>query len=387
MSEQVQGRLAGILVVSIEQAVAAPYATSRLADAGARIIKVERPEGDFARAYDHVADGECAWFVWLNRGKESIVLNFKDTGDAALLRRMIGHADVFVQNLAPGAAVRAGFGSEELRRRHPRLITCDISGYGESGPYREMKAYDFLVQCESGLTSVTGSPESPGRVGVSVCDIGAGLNAYGAILEALYARERTGRGGGVAVSLFDGMADWMTVPLMHYEHTGAAPARTGLSHAMIAPYGAYPVGDSGQVVIAIQNEREWARFCEAILDEPALAHDPRFDGHAARLANKPAMDELIVAAFRRHGVESLGAALREAAIAFGRLNGVAELAEHPQLRRAAVATPSGAVTIVAPPARHEQHDRGLGPVPALGAQSRAIRAEFGARDGLSSRDR
>ena len=387
MSGQAQGRLAGILVVSVEQAVAAPYATSHLADAGARVIKVERSEGDFARAYDHVAGGECAWFVWLNRGKESIVLDFKDTGDAAVLRRMIGRADVFVQNLAPGAAARAGFGSDELRRRHPRLITCDISGYGESGPYREMKAYDFLVQCESGLASVTGSPESPSRVGVSVCDIGAGLNAYGGIMEALYARERTGRGGGIAVSLFDGMADWMTVPLMHYEHGGAAPARTGLSHAMIAPYGAYPVGDGGQVVIAIQNEREWARFCAAILGAPALARDPRFDGHAARLANKPALDALIVAAFRRHDVESLGAALRAAAIAFGRLNGVAELARHPQLRRASVATPSGPVTIVAPPARHGARGQGLGPVPALGAQSCAIRAEFAARDDEPPRDR
>ena len=242
MSAQTEGPLAGLLVVSVEQAVAAPFATSRLADAGARVIKVERAEGDFARLYDHVVDGECAWFVWLNRGKESVVLDIKDAGDNALLHRIIARADVFVQNLAPGAAARAGFDSSELRERHPRLITCDISGYGESGPYARMKAYDFLIQCESGIASVTGSPESASRVGVSVCDIGAGLNAYGAILEALHGRHRTGRGGGIRVSLFDGMADWMTVPLLHLEHGGKAPARTGLNHAMIAPYGAYPGG-------------------------------------------------------------------------------------------------------------------------------------------------
>ena len=380
MSEATEGPLAGILVVSVEQAVAAPFATSRLADAGARVIKVERAEGDFARLYDHVVDGECAWFVWLNRGKESVVLDIKDAGDNALLHRIIARADVFVQNLAPGAAARAGFDSGALRERHPRLITCDISGYGESGPYAAMKAYDFLIQCESGIASVTGSPESASRVGVSVCDIGAGLNAYGAILEALHGRHRTGRGSGIRVSLFDGMADWMTVPLLHLEHGGKAPARTGLSHAMIAPYGAYPVGDGGQMVIAIQNEREWARFCEGILGDAALTTDPRFAGHPARLQNRPEMDALIVAAFARHDMESLAEALREAQIAFGRLNEVAGLSAHPQLRRARVETPAGPVEIVAPPARHGQgegDDRPLRPVPALGAHSDAIRGEFG----------
>ena len=304
MSEAADGPLAGILVVSVEQAVAAPFATSRLADAGARVIKVERPEGDFARYYDRHVGGECAWFVWLNRGKESVVLDIKDAGDNALLHRIVARADVFVQNLAPGAAARAGFDSSELRRRHPRLITCDISGYGESGPYAAMKAYDFLIQCESGIASVTGTPESASRVGVSVCDIGAGLNAYGAILEAVIGRHRTGRGSGIRVSLFDGMADWMTVPLLHLEHGGKAPARKGLSHAMIAPYGAYPVGD-GRMVIAIQNEREWARFCEHILGDAALTTDARFAGHPARLANRPEMDALIVAAFAGHTMESL----------------------------------------------------------------------------------
>ena len=309
MSAGAEGPLAGLLVVSVEQAVAAPFATSRLADAGARVIKVERPEGDFARAYDRIVEGECAWFVWLNRGKESVVLDIKEASDNALLHRIVARADVFVQNLAPGAAGRAGFDSGELRRRHPRLITCDISGYGESGPYAQMKAYDFLIQCESGIASVTGTPESASRVGVSVCDIGAGLNAHAAILEALHGRHRTGRGSGTRISLFDGMADWMTVPLLHLEHGGAAPARTGLRHAMIAPYGAYPVGDGGRMVIAIQNEREWARFCQEILGDAALATDPRFAGHPARLANRPAMDKLIVAAFARHDMDSLAVAL------------------------------------------------------------------------------
>ena len=376
MSADAEGPLAGLLVVSVEQAVAAPFATSRLADAGARVIKVERPEGDFARAYDHVVGGECAWFVWLNRGKESVVLDIKDAGDNALLQRMIARADVFVQNLAPGAAGRAGLDSAELRRRHPRLVTCDISGYGESGPYAAMKAYDFLIQCESGIASVTGTPESASRVGVSVCDIGAGLNAYGAILEAVIARHRTGRGGGIAISLFDGMADWMTVPLLHLEHGGRAPARTGLRHAMIAPYGAYPVGCGGQMVIAIQNEREWARFCEAILGDASLATDARFAGHPARLANRTEMDTLIAAAFARHDMDSLAGALGAAQIAFGRLNEVSGLSAHPQLRRAAVETSAGTVEIVAPPARHDDTDRPLRPVPALGEHSAAIRAEF-----------
>ncbi len=395
MSEGSEGPLSGLLVVSVEQAVAAPFATSRLADAGARVIKVERPEGDFARLYDRHVKGECAWFVWLNRGKESVVLDIKDRDDNALLQRMIARADVFVQNLAPGAAARAGLDSDALRARHPRLVTCDISGYGESGPYAAMKAYDFLIQCESGIASVTGTPESASRVGVSVCDIGAGLNAYGAILEAVLGRERTGRGSGIRVSLFDGMADWMTVPLLHLEHAGRAPARTGLSHAMIAPYGAYPVGCGGQMVIAIQNEREWARFCTHILGDAALGLDERFAGHPARLANRPVMDALIVDAFSKHDMESLAEALGAAGIAFGRLNDVAGLSQHPQLRRAAVETPAGPVEIVAPPARHAEGVDGAGPdgagrdgaaaaasrplrpVPALGEHSAAIRAEFG----------
>jgi itaconate CoA-transferase len=369
-------RLQDVLVVSVEQAVAAPFATARLADAGARVIKIERPEGDFARAYDKHVHGECSWFVWLNRGKQSVVLDFKQAEDAAFLHRLISRADVFVQNLAPGAAARAGFASNELRAAHPRLITCDISGYGETGPYRDMKAYDFLVQCEAGIAAVTGTPDEPARVGVSACDIGAGLNAHGAILEALYARGQSGAGDGIAISLFDGMADWMNVPLMHHLHGTGAPKRSGLSHAMIAPYGAYPVGIGGRIVIAIQNEREWARFCDQVLGDAALAEDSRFCSNALRVANRGEMDALIAAVFAPHDAESLSALLFEAGIAFGRLNEVADLASHAQLRRLTVASPTGPVEIIAPPAQFASDSGGLGPAPALGEHTDAVRAEF-----------
>ena len=369
-------RLKDVLVVSVEQAVAAPFATSRLADAGARVIKIERPEGDFARAYDHHVHGECSWFVWLNRGKQSVVLDFKQPGDAAVLRALIARADIFVQNLAPGAAARAGFASTELRAKHPGLITCDISGYGESGPYRDMKAYDFLVQCEAGIAAVTGTLESPARVGVSACDIGAGLNAYGAILEALYARSQSGVGDGISISLFDGMADWMNVPLLHHLHGAGAPARSGLSHAMIAPYGAYPVGTNGHIIIAVQNNREWAHFCAAVLGDSALTEDSRFRENALRVANRVEMDGLITSAFALHDMESLSELLRQAGIAFGRFNQVNDLAVHPQLRHVSVATASGAVKLVAPPAQFTNDSAALGPVPALGEHTEEVRAEF-----------
>ncbi len=372
-------RLKDLLVVSVEQAVAAPFATSRLADAGARVIKIERPEGDFARAYDHLVHGECSWFVWLNRGKQSVVLDFKQPDDAAFLHALIARADIFVQNLAPGASVRAGFASAELRAKHPSLITCDISGYGESGPYRDMKAYDFLVQCEAGIAAVTGTPESPARVGVSACDIGAGLNAYGAILEALYARSRSGVGDGISISLFDGMADWMNVPLLHHLHGTGAPARSGLNHAMIAPYGAYPVGTNGangHIVIAVQNNREWARFCANIFGDSALTADARFRENALRVANRAEMDGLIASVFASHDLESLSELLRQAGIAFGRLNQVSDLAAHPQLRHVSVATASGAVELVAPPAQFASDSAGLGPVPGLGEHTEAVRVEF-----------
>ena len=363
-------------MVSVEQAVAAPMATARLADAGARVIKIERPEGDFARNYDHHVKGECSWFVWLNRGKQSVVCDFKKPEDSAFLHRLISRADVFVQNLVPGAAARAGIASEELRAQHPRLITCDISGYGEAGPYRDMKAYDFLVQCEAGIAAVTGTPEEAARVGVSACDIGAGLNAYGAILESLFAREQTGEGEGIAISLFDGMADWMNVPLMHYLHGAGAPGRSGLSHAMIAPYGAYPVGQDGQIVIAIQNNREWVRFCAKVLGNATLSEDTRFRTNADRVANRSVMDALIKSAFAAHDRESLVALLQESGIAFARFNEVSDLIDHPQLRRVSIATASGMIKLVAPPARFSSDSGALGPVPALGEHTQLVRDEF-----------
>ena len=369
------GALESLLVVSLEQAVAAPYCASRLADAGARVIKIERPEGDFARGYDRVAQGESAYFVWLNRGKQSIALDIKQPDDKALLGRMIAAADVFIQNLAPGAAARAGFGSSDLRARHPRLITCDISGYGEDGPYAEMKAYDLLVQAESGLAAITGRPEGPGRVGVSVCDIAAGMYAHAAILEGLLARQQTGEGRAIAVSLFDGMADWMTVQLLHQIYGGQAPARVGLNHPSIAPYGVYACSD-GEVVISIQNEREWRRFCVEVLGQEALADDRRFADNSARVANRPALDAEIAKVFGSFARAAVVERLAAARIAYGAVNSVADLARHPQLRRSSIETPGGALELVAPPARIAGSEASLGPVPACDEHGAALREEF-----------
>ena len=356
--------------------MAAPFCTSRLADAGARVVKIERSEGDFARGYDHVAHGESAYFVWLNRGKESIVLDVKAPEDAALLNRMLARADVFVQNLAPGAAARAGFASEELRRRHPRLITCDISGYGEDGPYRDMKAYDLLVQCETGLASITGAPETPGRVGVSIADIACGMYAHAAVLQALYQRERTGEGRGVAVSLFDSIADWMTVPLLHQDYAGKAPARVGLNHPSIAPYGAFDLADGHKVAIAIQNEREWRAFCADVLGERELAADARFASNTMRVANRLALDTNIAAYFASLSREEASTRLRRAKIAFGAVNEVADLSLHPQLRRITIDTPTGPVDVAAPPPRWDAQPFEARPVPAIGQHTLALRQEF-----------
>src|SRR5215212_2697614 len=329
--------LAGLLVVSMEQAVAAPYCASRLADAGARVIKIERPEGDFARGYDTAAEGQSSYFVWLNRGKESVCLNIKNAEDKVLLERLVAKADVFIQNLAPGAMARAGFGSAALREKHPRLITVGISGYGEEGEYVGMKAYDLLVQAESGLASVTGRRQGPGRVGVSACDISCGMNAHAAVLEALIHRGITGRGKGVAVSLFDGMADWMTVPLLQFEGTGKEPPRIGLAHPSICPYGAFPTRDGALVLISIQNEREWAAFCARFLEEPDLRHRPGYANNNERVTNRPDL---------------------------------AALATHPALRRVSVGTPAGPAAIAAPPAVRDGATRPLGDVPSMGQHSR-----------------
>lgn len=372
--------LDGILVVSMCQAAAAPYCASRLADAGARVIKVERPGGDFARGFDSMVKGESTYLVWLNRGKESIELDIKDPEDAALLHRIIDRADVFIQNLAPGAAARAGFGAEALRARNPSLITCEISGYGDSGPYAEMKAYDLLIQAESGLASVTGTPEAPARVGVPICDITAGMFALTGILQALIQRGRTGEGAEIQVSLFDGLAEYMTVPLWAYEFTGKPFERHGLNHPAIAPYGVFDTADGpdGQVMIAVQNEREWKNLCEQVLEVPDLATDPRFGAPDTRMANRAALTEAMHAVLRTLPREEVVRRLKQAKVAFSSVNTTADLSAHPQLRRTSGDTPGGPVEFVASPIRFDGESQSFGPVPALNEHGDAIRAEFAA---------
>ncbi|MGH7043334.1 MAG: CaiB/BaiF CoA transferase family protein, partial [Acetobacteraceae bacterium] len=315
-------------------------------------------------------------FVWLNRGKQSLVADIKNAGDRALLDRILARADVFIQNLAPGAAKRAGFGSEELRARHKRLITVDISGYGESGDYATMKAYDLLVQAESGLAMVTGRPEGPGRVGVSACDIAAGMAAHAGVLEALIERSITGRGKGLAVSLFDGMADWMNVPLLYFEGTGRQPPRLGLAHPSICPYGAFALADGALVLISIQNEREWAAFCRVFLEEPDLPKQPGYETNVVRVANRATVDAHIGAAFAKLTRAGAAAKLRAANTAYGFVNDLPALAHHPALRRVAVGTPNGPASLAAPPVLWSDGGRELGPVPAIGEHSAAIRTEF-----------
>ncbi len=372
--------LQGLLVVALEQAVAAPYCSSRLADAGARVIKIERSEGDFARYYDHVVQGESAYFVWLNRGKESICLNIKTDEDRAILQNMLDQADVFIQNLAPGASARTGFDSKELRQRNSKLISVDISGYGESGPYREMKAYDLLVQCESGLASITGTTTEPGRVGVSVCDIACGMYAHTAVLQALIERGITGKGKGIQVSLFAALAEWMTVPLLHQEYDDAAPKRVGLNHPSIAPYGAYRCSDQQQVVISIQNNREWKSFCEVVLERPDMVEHDCFKDNVARCANRSALDQAIDSVFAALPRTQVIERLQRAQVAFGSLNSVADLSNHQQLRRIKVETPSGLVNLIAPPVQTSEDSLEetpvLGRVPALDEHGAALRQEF-----------
>lgn len=372
----VHAPLSGLLVLTLEQAVAAPFLSCKLADAGARVIKLERPEGDFARGYDDYAKGMSSYFVWLNRGKESLVADIKNPDDAAMLHRIVARADVFIQNLAPGAAARAGFGSASLREKNPRLITVDISGYGEEGEYARMKAYDLLVQAESGLCAVTGHPAGPGRVGVSVCDIACGMAAYAGVLEALIQRGITGKGAGIAVSLFDGMADWMNVPLLTYEGSGKAPARVGLAHPSICPYGAFALADGSLVLISIQNEREWANLCTYALLEPELPKRPGFETNVIRVKNRAEVDGHIATIFATLSREEARARLDRGAIAYGFVNEVADLARHPALRRIEVTTPNGPVRYAAPPVRWAEGTREPGRIPAIGEHSDRIRAEF-----------
>ncbi len=368
--------LEGVLVVALEQAVAAPLATCRLADAGARVIKIERPEGDFARGYDRAAGEMSSYFAWLNRGKESLVLDIKDRGDLGLLRSILARADVFVQNLAPGAAGRLGLGAAQLHAEWPKLITCDISSYGPEGPFADRKGYDLLIQAESGLASVTGSPDAPGRIGVSACDIAAGLNAYAGILEALIGRDRAGLGAALHVSLFDAAAEWMATSLINFEASGVAPERVGLHHVGIAPYGVYATADGAEVLIAVQNPREWASFCHHVLGDETITAESRFADNPARVSHRSELNALIA---RRFSVLSKAAVvdlLSAAKVAFAQVNSVADLAGHPQLRRIAVQTPGGAVSMPAPPVRSGAALE-AGPAPAIGAHSQALRREFG----------
>mgnify|MGYP000179605782 CR=1 FL=1 len=370
------GDLAGLLVISIEQAVAAPYLSARLAEAGARVIKIEREEGDFARRYDQTVHGQSAYFVWLNRGKESVCLDLRAPEDRALLEAMLARADIFIQNLAPGAIDRLGFAQARLRAAYPGLITAWISGYGDEGPYRELKAYDLLVQAEVGLSAITGNAAGPARVGVSVADIACGMTAHQAVLQALIGRQATGRGRHVAVSLFHALADWMNVPYLQHVYGGVTPGHAGLSHPTIAPYGVFQAADGGSVLLSIQNEREWQRFCAEILDQADLAEDARFATNSDRVRHRETLDAIVRGAFLRLPAEALLDRLRGAGIACGRVSSLDDLARHPQLRLTQADTPGGRVELLAPGALMDGESPRFGPVPALGADSARVRAEF-----------
>ena len=366
--------LDGTVVVSLEQAVAAPYCGLLLADAGARVIKIERPEGDFARGYDAGADGQSAIFAWLNRGKESICLNLKDVADTDLIRQILRQADVFVSNLAPGAVDRMGLTGEALRVDNPRLITCTISGYGDTGAAARKKAYDFLVQAESGICSVTGTEETPARVGISLTDLSTGLTAFSAILRALLQRGRTGQGIDLKISMFDVMADWMNMPLLAHRYMGGAPGRTGLQHSFIAPYGAFICGDGGQVLLSVQSNREFAALCKDVLNKPHLSQDPRFRENPERYINRAALDAIVTDTFSTLDTPSVLARLDAAKIANGRLNSVADLSTHPFLTNTSARVGDIEIDMAALPVRTSSGN--LTSVPALGQDTDSIRAEF-----------
>ena len=374
--------LEGITVVSLEHAVAAPLATRHLADLGARVIKIERPgAGDFARGYDTRVRGEASHFIWINRSKESLTLNVKHPEAAKILRGLLTDADVLVQNLAPGAAERLGLSFADLHPLNPRLITCNISGYGPGGPDTERKAYDMLIQAEAGFLSVTGTPDAPAKAGISVADIAAGIYAYNNILAALLQRGRTGKGCNIDISMLEAMAEWMGYP-MYYAYDGAPPPpRAGASHATIFPYGPFPAGDGRDVILGIQSEREFAKFCDLILGDPALATDPRFDSNSNRSANATALTAIITAAFAGSTAEEIIARLDAAGIANARLNDMAGLWAHPQLkarnRWREVETPAGPVPALLPPGNLGDTAPRMDPVPALGAHTATILASLG----------
>jgi len=357
--------LEGITVIAVEQAVAAPFCSSRLADAGAHVIKVERPEGDFARDYDKAAKGQSAYFVWLNRGKDSVVIDLATSEGRASLEELIAGADVLLQNLKPGAMDKLGFSLERLKKDYPALICCTISGYGDEGPYAHRKAYDLLIQAESGLASITGGPESPSRVGLSIVDIATGATAHASILEALFARTRTGKGADIRISMFDVMADWLTVPLLNSE-AGNPPRRMGLAHTSIAPYGVFRSRDGKDILISIQSEREWKKLCAEVLGQPDLPNDPRLANAIERVRNRELTDKFVADTFSTLTRDALLKRLADADIAFAEVNTMADLAVHPHLRRIEVATPNGVVAHPAPAVIFVDQPRGYGAVPAIG---------------------
>ena len=377
--------LDGITVVSLEQAVAAPFATRHLADLGARVIKIERPQvGDFARDYDQTVKGLSSHFVWLNRSKESLTLDVKNPKATDILKKLIGRADVFVQNLAPGAARRLGLSADDLLPAHPRLIVCDLSGYGDSGPYEAKKAYDLLVQSEAGVLSVTGTPETPSKVGISIADIATGIYAYSGVLTALLQREKTGKGGRVEVTMLEALAEWMGYPLYYAHFSGAAPPRTGPDHATIVPYGRYRTGDGKSVMLGVQNEREWANFCEKVLDQPALAADARYNSNIKRNQRRAEITALIDNVFLRLTTEQVVHKLDAAGIANARINTPEEVWAHEQLkarkRWREMDSPKGKLPVLLPPATHEDFEARIGAVPEVGEHTESILREIGLTD-------
>ena len=377
-----QRPLDGITVISLEHAIAAPFCTRQLADLGARVIKIERPGvGDFARAYDQRVNGEASHFVWVNRSKESLTLDLKQPEALQVLQELLQDADVLVQNLAPGAAARMGLGYETLKHSHPRLIVCDISGYGEDGPYRDKKAYDLLIQSEAGFLSVTGTPDEPCKAGNSVADIAAGMYAYSSVLAALLQRGRTGQGGHIDVSMLEALGEWMGYP-MYYAYQGATPPpRSAAAHATIYPYGPFKAGDGGTVMLGLQNEREWKVFCAVVLRDAALATDPRFDSNARRNEHREALKALILTAFGALSSAEVLARLDEAQIANARMNDMAGLWAHPQLqareRWREVGSPAGPIPALLPPGRHSSFDYRMEAVPAVGQHTEAILRSLG----------
>lgn len=356
--------LEGLSVVAIEQAVAAPFASARLADAGAHVTKVERPEGDFARGYDDVAKGQSSYFVWLNRGKDSVTLDLSSEDGKSALADLVANADVLIQNLKPGALTRLGFDLERLHSENPRLISCSISGYGEDGPLADRKAYDLLIQAESGLCSITGGPSEPARVGVSLVDIATGATAHAAILEALIRRGTTGQGARISVSMFDVMADWLTVPLLNHEG-GNSPQRIGLAHPSIAPYGVFQPKTGAPILISVQSDREWRVLCRDFVGNEALGTDPRFATNVARVQNRDQTDAIVAKAFAQYDAPEAAERLENCKIALATVNDMAGLSDHPQLRRITVDSPNGPVSYPAPGALFVGEQRDYGPIPAL----------------------